>query len=333
MEQAAREPNPVQLPHPFIKLPFHFDASILAEEVKHMPPAAWMPHASGLAGNSAVALISQGGGDNNEFAGQMGVTPHLQGAPYTRQVMASWGEVLARSRFMKLEAGSEVSEHVDFNYHWHSRVRIHIPVITNPMVSFYCGDEQLNMRQGESWIFDSWRRHRVLNESDEDRVHLVIDLAGSSRFWKMVRRAQQAKVSTNTPGSLLDWKPDEHPPLRYEKFNIAPVMSPGELEALVGDLVRDFESAKTNPSELVASYRNLLEDFARDWRELWSLYGPGKDGWAHYQGLIDSLRGRLHPKRRALVTASNDLGVNPIIVQRILNAALAPDQYQAFNEQ
>jgi len=80
-------------------------------------------------------------------------------------------------RLMRLNAGCEVSPHVDFNYHWYSRVRIHIPIVTNPQVIFYCGDQQIHMQAGECWIFDSWRRHKVINSSDQDRVHLVIDTA------------------------------------------------------------------------------------------------------------------------------------------------------------
>ena len=38
---------------------------------------------------------------------------------------------------------AELNLHVDFNYHWFSRVRIHIPVITHPSVIFHCGRERL----------------------------------------------------------------------------------------------------------------------------------------------------------------------------------------------
>ena len=69
----------------------------------------WMPHPSGLEGNSAVALISREGQDNDEFGGFMKPTAHLDKCEYHKQVMASFEEVLARSRLMKLEAGSKVS--------------------------------------------------------------------------------------------------------------------------------------------------------------------------------------------------------------------------------
>ena len=206
----------MQLTRPFIRLPLAFDAARLAEELSNIEAAAWMPHPSGMAGNSAVALISRAGGDNDDFSGAMAVTPHLERSPYHQQVMASFNEVLSRSRLMKLAAGNEVASHIDFNYHWYSRVRIHIPLITNPDVLFSCGDEQVHMQTGECWIFDSWRRHQVVNGGTEDRVHLVLDTSGSSRFWQMVRDMEQhdpqAKLQTSlrsksvpAPQSRYSW--------------------------------------------------------------------------------------------------------------------------------
>ena len=86
-----------------------------------------------------------------------------------------------------------------------------------------------------------------------------------------------------------------------------------------------------NSATLVERYRQLLTDFAKDWRELWYQFGYQRDGIARYRELIESVRRQLHPDRRALVTASNDVGVNPIIVQRILNAALAPEELERFS--
>ena len=182
----------MRLSKPFIRLPFRFDAERLAAEAGQFPAERWMAHPSGLPGNSAIALVSSGGTDNDSFEGEKQATPHLEVCEYMRQVMASFGEVLSRSRLMKLDARSELRLHVDFNYHWFSRVRIHIPVVTHPSVIFHCGQQKLHMQAGECWIFDSWRRHRVVNPSAEDRIHLVIDTCGSSRFWDLVRHVEGA---------------------------------------------------------------------------------------------------------------------------------------------
>lgn len=325
----------MEIARPFIRLPFSFDTARLKGETNKLPQEAWMPHPLGLRGNFAVPLVSRDGGDNDDFHGRMCVTRYLKASPYLQQAMAAFGEVLGRSRLMKLESGCEVSEHIDFNYHWYTRVRIHVPVITNPGVTFYCGHEQVHMRSGECWIFNSWHRHRVVNAGENERIHLVIDAAGSSRFWRIVRRMQQ--LDPVDDGAAIDamaqqvlWKMGNQEVLTTEQFNIAPVMSPGELDAMVGELVRDFSQNPNNDHQRVNHYTNVLWDFTKDWREIWHTHGYGRSGWAHYQAAIVAVQDQLHPDARALVTHSNGIGVNRIIVHRILKPALATDQYERF---
>lgn len=313
----------MRLAKPFIRLPLRFDAARLAHEVDGLEAKAWMRHPSGMAGNSAVALVSSGGGDNDSFEGAKAPTPHLDRCPYMRQVMGSFGEVLSRSRLMKLDARAEVGLHVDFNYHWYSRVRIHIPVVTNPAVIFHCGPERVHMAAGECWIFDSWRRHRVVNPSREDRVHLVIDIAGSSRFWNLVAEVADADPrQTGTTAAIVPFEAGASANLKIERFANANVLAPGECTALIEDLIADFSANPANDPALVASYAKLLRGFACDWREIWLLHGEERTGFPAYRALIDATRRRLHPNRRALTTVSNGIGVNAVFAQRVLNAAL-----------
>ena len=135
----------MKLPVPFIKLPLVFDAARLAHEASALPAQAWARHPNDFPGNSAARLVSVEGGENDEVSGPMRMTPHLEASPYIRQVLASLGVVWGRSRLMRLAPGAVVPEHVDTNYHWFSRVRLHIPVITRPGVSFYCDDQVVHM--------------------------------------------------------------------------------------------------------------------------------------------------------------------------------------------
>ena len=317
----------MRLSRPFIRLPLCFDAARLAAEAAQFPDAVWMPHPSGMRGNSAIALVSRDGGDNDAFDGAKAATPHLARCPYTRQVMAGFGEVLSRSRFMALESGCEVGLHVDFNYHWFSRVRIHIPVATHPNVIFHCGPARLHMGAGECWIFDSWRRHRVVNGSGERRVHLVIDTCGSARFWRLVRQVENAEPpAVGAAAEYRPFRPEQDPPLKLERFSTSRVMAPGECEALVEDLIADFTANPRNDPKLAADYVALLRDFASDWRAIWVQHAEEPAGLTHYRALIAATRRRLHPDRRALTTGSNDIGVNAVFAQRVLNAALADDR-------
>jgi hypothetical protein len=265
----------------------------------------------------------------------MAATPELLSCDYMQQVMGSFGEVLARSRLMRLDAGAQVSEHVDFNYHWYSRVRIHIPIVTNPQVIFHCGDQAIHMRAGECWIFDSWRRHKVINASDKDRVHLVIDTSGSSRFWQTVREMESFGIQDNT-AQLQDkiisfpYKPGQQTSIKTERYNIAPVMAPGEFEAIANELVYDIESNSNNDSQLSTKYKNLLINLAKDWRENWHLHGYEEAGWLKYRELLGRAASQLDPNPRALINGSNQVGLNPIIMQRLIHAALNVEQMGAY---
>jgi hypothetical protein len=229
---------------------------------------------------------------------------------------------------MRLAPGAEVQEHVDFNYHWYSRVRIHVPIITEPTVRFFCGQEEVHMAAGEAWLFDSWRRHRVVNGSALDRIHLVIDIAGSARFWRMVRSVQR---DANL-GELKRVNFDENltPTLMTERFPAAPVMAPGEMSAIVTELMADCAANPDNDRAVLEYYHDLLFDLVHDWRNHWSLYGFMAEGFEGYQRLLKRAQGALKPDPRVLVTHSNKVGINPIINQRLLAAALRPSRAKEF---
>ena len=182
----------MRLPRPFYRLPVRFDAARLQAELEALPDTAWARHPKEFEGNASIRLISVDGAENDGMRGVMRPTPHLQACPYVRQVLASFGVVWSRSRFMRLSARSNVPEHADTSYHWFHRVRLHIPVITWPEVTFSCGDESVHMAAGEAWLFDNWRRHSVVNPTDHDRVHLVADTFGNSRFWQYVVESVEA---------------------------------------------------------------------------------------------------------------------------------------------
>ena len=325
----------MELSRPFIRLPYAFDIERLQYELAQVESDQWMAHPSGLVGNSAVPLISQGGQANNHFVGEMQPTPLLIQLPYMQQVMGSFNEVLARSRLMRLDAGAEVSAHVDFNYHWYSRVRVHVPIVTNPDVTFYCGDDSIHMQAGECWVFDSWRWHNVVNRGGHDRVHLVIDLSGSAAFWDTVASMSEFDPHTLDPSledriEFLAYDSKANPELITERYNVAPVMAPGEMHAIVKELIADFSANAENPADGVSTYTRLLNGLNHDWRSTWLQYGHEEAGWPKFRSLLERTANQLHANPRYLVTQSNNVGVNPIIMQRILRAALNTDQVVRF---
>jgi hypothetical protein len=260
---------------------------------------------------------------NDDFNGPMQITDKLRRSPYIKQVLASFDEVFGRSRLMGLGANCSVPEHRDVNYHWYSRVRIHIPVITNPNVLFYCGDKHVQMAAGETWIFDSWKRHHVDNLSDENRVHLVIDTAGSSRFWQLVAASEwRCSTGQQRPASVDDrfvaYEEGHDVTLMTEQFNAPLVMQPGELDALVADIVVDMRAHPGNTLPVHVGFETTMLEFRANWRRLWSLYGQSRAGWPHYEQLIRGLRiPQVH-----IPLASNGGSAVHTFRARVLTAAL-----------
>ena len=228
----------MRLPRPFYRLPVRFDAARLQAELEALPDTAWARHPKEFEGNASIRLISVDGAENDGMRGVMRPTPHLQACPYVRQVLASFGVVWSRSRFMRLSARSNVPEHADTSYHWFQRVRLHIPVITWPEVRFRCGDESVHMAPGEAWLFDNWRRHSVVNPTDHERVHLVADTFGNSRFWQYV--AESAGVPQDR---RLPYRPELDAQVLTELAVARPVMPPAEVELLVRDIIGELRAA------------------------------------------------------------------------------------------
>ncbi|HET9448787.1 MAG TPA: aspartyl/asparaginyl beta-hydroxylase domain-containing protein, partial [Steroidobacteraceae bacterium] len=192
----------MKLQYPFMQLPVSFDAAALAAAVAAIDESEWRPHPQGYPGNDALTLVTTGGDpDSDAVGGQMRPTRHLERCPYLQQVLHSIGATWGRTRLMRLSGQAEVTPHVDVNYYWRERVRVHVPIVTQPTVRFTCGDAEINMRAGECWLFDTWRLHNVVNDHSLPRIHLVADTVGGAGFWQLVARARPHSRAS------ADWQP------------------------------------------------------------------------------------------------------------------------------
>ena len=84
---------------------------------------------------------------------------------------------LLRAILTKLYKKSKIPTHVDnANNTFKFSRRIHVPIITNDKCIFRVGEESINMKVGEIWEMNNDKLpHSVMNDGDEDRVHLIID--------------------------------------------------------------------------------------------------------------------------------------------------------------
>lgn len=86
---------------------------------------------------------------------------------------------LGRVLITKIPPGGRILPHKDATGAYtdtQDGSRYHIVLQGNPGSLFHCGDEQVCMRTGEVWHFNHLEEHAVTNNSDDDRIHLLVDV-------------------------------------------------------------------------------------------------------------------------------------------------------------
>ena len=96
---------------------------------------------------------------------------------------------ITRARFNYLAAGHEIKPHIDYDPSFITRY--HIPVITNPGARMFI-DRQGKIHEvylpadGRIFFFNAGFRHWVKNTSDQDRLHLIVDVHGQQELENLV---------------------------------------------------------------------------------------------------------------------------------------------------
>lgn len=310
----------MKLQVPFVQLPLQFDSGVLAREVAALGLAPWREHPQKLPGNFALPLIAVDGDPASDAVdGVMRPTPHLAQCPYLQQVLARIGAVWGRTRLMKLVAHAEVAAHVDINYYWRERMRVHVPIVTQPTVRFACGDAEVNMAAGECWIFDTWRMHQVTNAADGERIHLVADTVGSDTLAQLVRSGRAPGYGAPAGWHAEPVKVSDAPPstLRFEAVNVPQVMTPWELREHLFFLL-----SETHPHGQLAVGKQIAAQFLVVWQALWAEYGTSRAGWSAYRAALDDFERSMERSAVSLQLVNGALFMN-VLRGMILRVALA----------
>ena len=102
-----------------------------------------------------------------------------------RDVMGMIPAEFERVRLMKIKANSKIGKHSDkidkdFGLEDGNIVRIHVPIRTNDQVEFYLWEKKEKLTNylqvGHFYYVDVRAPHAVTNNSDVDRIHLVMDV-------------------------------------------------------------------------------------------------------------------------------------------------------------
>lgn len=168
----------------YFKFPFDFNPDLLKQDLAKVAEDEWIKHFNQgyYEGNWSVASLRSIGGRTKQIypdpnsTEPFADTEILSRCEYVREVLERIECEKQAVRFMLLGAGSKIIEHKDYFMGIEDDcVRLHLPVITNDKIEFYLADEQIKMSEGELWYLDFSQKHRVANNGDKDRIHLVID--------------------------------------------------------------------------------------------------------------------------------------------------------------
>ena len=84
------------------------------------------------------------------------------------------GEIL-RAELARLHSKKIVNPHVDKGKSLIGNQRVHLPIITHPDVKFTVNNETIYMPPGELTEINNVGIHGVENNSNIDRIHLIVD--------------------------------------------------------------------------------------------------------------------------------------------------------------
>ena len=293
----------MQLDHNFYRLPFNFDFGRLEQELQSIDESEWTPHPQGYKGNDALLLITVNGEDNHYTHGPMRLCPRIEKLPYIKQVAATFNTVVGRCRIMRLAPGQSVDTHCDINSYWRHRMRIHVPITTDDAVKFYCDDQEMHMAAGESWVFNTWKQHKVINASSVTRTHLVIDTVGSLDFWHTLENQSWHPKSNNEaqPDNFethdIAFNTATTPEIVLESYNLETIKHPSEIDVITYSIIDDLDTLKLEPA-ITESVTHHLKMLSRGWRMLWSINGSNINAITQYQELLHTVTtkiGKLEP--------------------------------------
>lgn len=90
------------------------------------------------------------------------------------------GVRLGRVIITRLAMGRAIAAHCDGGGHASYYQRYQVCLQATAGNALRCGGEAIGMRAGEIWMFDNLLEHEVVNNGSDDRIVMIVDIAGAN---------------------------------------------------------------------------------------------------------------------------------------------------------
>ena len=190
-----------------VKLPYSAAPELLLADLAKVPASAWQSHYNhkeyegdwavaplrSVAGHPDIIYAVPNSGQSDFYKN----TSLLENCLAFKAAVSFFQCPVGAVRLMRLGAGARILEHSDYMETGEVReIRLHIPIQTNPGVQFWVNHQLVPMLPGEFWFADFSMPHRVENQGDTDRIHLVIDCIANEWLDALILRSAQIQAIT-----------------------------------------------------------------------------------------------------------------------------------------
>jgi hypothetical protein len=127
--------------------------------------------------------------------------PILGQLPNLQKVIARLACPQRSVRLMRLKPGAFIKPHRDHGVCLsQGQARLHIPLTTSDEVVFQVSNARLKAQVGDVWYLNADLIHSVRNDSENHRIHLVIDCVANRWLYEQLGKVPSSiDGSTTTP--------------------------------------------------------------------------------------------------------------------------------------
>lgn len=122
-------------------------------------------------------------------------TPELEKSPYLKSIIETFQKKTTVNlvRLLRLAPNAVVKEHTDPTLGLEvekSMIRLTIPIFNSKDMVFNINKTPVNMKPGECWYLDLTRPHEIINNVNEERINLTIDMIPNKWVRDIIEKSQ-----------------------------------------------------------------------------------------------------------------------------------------------